>query len=71
MKIHSRPCIICKKEFESNFKRKKYCSKECFRKIRKLQHAVYSKERHRVKTGVYEKWAGELRKVGYVVIKNE
>ena len=69
LKTYSKPCIVCEKPFETKFSRKKYCSKECFKKIRKIQHRHYTREQTRQEKGVYEKWASELRKVGYVIIE--
>lgn len=61
-------CKLCQKNFDTNPRRKYYCSKECHSKVRKLNHKSYTRELHRLKSGTYEKWANELRAVGYIVI---
>ena len=65
-------CPECGKEFELDMCWRKYCSKECSRKVIVKKNKVRSRECSRRQYGSYERWIGKLRGAGYHVIhKNE
>ena len=68
MKPTIKQCKKCKKEFETDNRKRKYCTNECAWQARTLMHRETCRESKRRRSGTYDKWMMKLIKAGYIVI---
>lgn len=60
-------CRLCGRDFETDRASIRYCSKDCRKIADNISDKKSSREWRRRKHGTYEKWANELRNVGFFV----
>ena len=65
---YQKECMSCGVSFTTRVSSKRYCSKECSNKIRKLRTSTNAAHWARKKNGTYDKYAMILRGVGYTVL---